>query len=149
MYCAGRSDLRGLKKKHKTFSGSSNLERVFHKIKEAKIYDRIILSTDSEEYAELGRKIGFETPFIRDEKLSDAFTPTHPVILDVIDQLMVIGSDIVTCVYPTSILLSPTDLRGSIHSAITSHAKTYIVSVCAFSYPQRAVRKSDAGYFIQ
>jgi CMP-N,N'-diacetyllegionaminic acid synthase len=38
--------------------------------KESKYIDRIILSTDSEEYAEIGSKYGAEVPFIRPSEIS-------------------------------------------------------------------------------
>ena len=56
---------------------------IYYAIKEAlatKIFDKIIVSTDSDEIAMMARKFGAETPFQRPLELSDDFTPTLPVI---------------------------------------------------------------------
>lgn len=44
------------------------------------LFDKIIVSTDSNEIAEIAHKEGAEIPFIRPPELADDFTPTIPVI---------------------------------------------------------------------
>src|SRR5262249_45706679 len=46
----------------------------------ARLIDRVILSTDDEEIAEVGRSCGLEVPFLRPPQLAEDSTPTLPVI---------------------------------------------------------------------
>lgn len=46
----------------------------------AKRLDRVILSTDDEEIAEIGRRAGIEVPFTRPAELADDRAPTLPVL---------------------------------------------------------------------
>jgi CMP-N-acetylneuraminic acid synthetase len=45
----------------------------------AKLIDRVIVSTDDEEIAEVARKFGAETPFMRPKELAEDDTPDLPV----------------------------------------------------------------------
>jgi len=44
------------------------------------IFDRVIVTTDSESIAEAAEAEGAEVPFLRPDSLSDDHTPTIPVI---------------------------------------------------------------------
>ena len=72
---------------------------------------RVILSTDDEEIAELGRKCGLEVPFLRPAAIAEDATPMLPVLAHLIDWLEAGGTK------PTSIvLLQPTSpLREARH----------------------------------
>ncbi|GKT29210.1 Acylneuraminate cytidylyltransferase like protein [Aduncisulcus paluster] len=48
-------------------------------------FDHILVSTDSEEFAEVARGYGAEVPFMRPAELADDFTPTQPVIDHAVD----------------------------------------------------------------
>ncbi len=57
---------------------------IFYTIAQAKksrIIDRIIVSTDSEEIAEISKKYGAEAPFLRPARLAQDATPDFPVFL--------------------------------------------------------------------
>ncbi|MDC1425200.1 acylneuraminate cytidylyltransferase family protein, partial [Oceanospirillaceae bacterium] len=47
---------------------------------EAGIFDRIVLSTDSREIANVGKELGVEVPFIRPDELAQDDTPMLPVL---------------------------------------------------------------------
>ena len=65
--------------------------------------DRVILSTDDAETAELGRKHGLEVPFMRPDNLAEDATPMLPVLAHLIEWLERSG------VTPSSlVLLQPT-----------------------------------------
>jgi N-acylneuraminate cytidylyltransferase len=51
------------------------------------IFRSVIVSTDSEEIAEVGRACGAEVPFIRDSSLADDYTPVSDVTLDALNRL--------------------------------------------------------------
>lgn len=130
------------------FLGKPILERVYELIKMCKNVDRIILSTDSEQYASIARGIGFEIPFLRGSDISDGITPTHPVILDCIDRMDIAENDCVSCVYATSVLMDPSDLEQSFEIVGKAETDTYVVPVCAYPYPiQRALASDENGLF--
>jgi CMP-N-acetylneuraminic acid synthetase len=54
----------------------------------SQILTRVILSTDSEEIAEIGRKFGVETPFLRPQELAQDDTPSLAVEKHAIEWLM-------------------------------------------------------------
>jgi CMP-N,N'-diacetyllegionaminic acid synthase len=47
---------------------------------EAGIFDKIILSTDSQEIANVGKELGVEAPFLRPDELAQDDTPMLPVL---------------------------------------------------------------------
>ena len=55
------------------------------------IFDRVIVSTDDEEIAEVAKKYGAEVPFIRPKELSDDFTGTVDVVKHALEWLKAHG----------------------------------------------------------
>ena len=55
--------------------------------KKSKYINRIIVSTDTEEYASIAKKFGAETPFLRPPELSSDFSPEIDFIKNMIDWL--------------------------------------------------------------
>ena len=53
----------------------------------SELIDRVIVSTDSENYADISRSFGAEVPFLRTPELSDDFTGTDAVILDALTRV--------------------------------------------------------------
>ena len=53
----------------------------------SKLFDRVIVSTDSEVYAEIATKYGAEVPYLRAEKLASDQSTTLEVILDVLENI--------------------------------------------------------------
>lgn len=51
------------------------------------IFTRVVVSTDSEEFAGIARKFGAEVPFLRDASLADDFTPISLATLDTLEML--------------------------------------------------------------
>ena len=49
----------------KKFSGKPIIVRTIEKLKKSKIFDRIIVSTDSKKIASISKKYGAEIPFLR------------------------------------------------------------------------------------
>jgi N-acylneuraminate cytidylyltransferase len=54
---------------------------------ESRCFDRVIVSTDDEEIAQVARGLGAEVPFLRPTELADDYTPTLPVIVHAIETL--------------------------------------------------------------
>ncbi len=79
--------------------------------------NRIIVSTDSIEIAEIARQYGAEVPFMRPDSLSRSETPMIDVALHLINELPEITDhDAILTLQPTSPLRSPFDITGSIRT---------------------------------
>lgn len=68
------------RKNIKDFLGKPLLYWTIKTAKESGVLDRLILSTDDEEIAEIGRLNGTEAPFLRPKEIAQDATPTLPVV---------------------------------------------------------------------
>jgi len=85
----------------------------------------LILSTDDEEIAEVGRRCGLEVPFIRPRELAADDTPTLPVLQHAVTFLEDRGRkyDAVCVLQPTSPLRRPEHIDGCVNLLFTSQAE--------------------------
>ncbi len=94
--------------------------------------DRVIISTDDPEIAEVGKNLGAEVPFLRPAELATDTSTSMDVILHAIhwlDDNEKYRPDYVLLLQPTSPLRTATDIRESISLAREKHADS-VVSVC-------------------
>lgn len=77
---------------------------------------RVVLTTDDEEIAEVGRSCGLEVPFVRPAELARDDTPTLPVLQHAVAELEKAGDrfDAVCLLQPTSPLRRAGDIDGCI-----------------------------------
>jgi|LauGreDrversion4_2_1035121.scaffolds.fasta_scaffold15569_4 pseudaminic acid cytidylyltransferase len=114
---------------------------------ESRCFDRVIVSTDDEEIAQVARGLGAEVPFLRPTELADDYTPTLPVIVHAIETLTDQGVEpaMVCCLYPTAAFVQAEDLRRGME-ILLAEGCDYAVSVTDYAYPvQRALRVTEAG----
>ena len=64
----------------KMFYGKPLIAYSIQAAKDSGLFDRILVSTDSQEIMDVARQWGAEVPFIRPAHLADDHTPTQPVI---------------------------------------------------------------------
>lgn len=105
-------------------------------------FDRIIISTDDAEIAEVARAYGAEVPFVRPPELSDDHTGTIPVISHAIEWISrnVAPVDLACCIYATAPFVQPDDLKRGGDLLQESEAD-YAFSVTSYAFPiQRAIR---------
>ena len=109
------------------------------------LFARVVVSTDSDEVAEVARRAGAEVPFKRPSPLGDHTTPLVPVLLHALDALGGSGRwDCVCCIYPTAPLLRVEDLRRGFAELGDADAA---LAVATFPYPiQRALEPDPDGY---
>ncbi len=107
------------------------------------LFDKVIVSTDSEQTAALARAWGAETPFMRPPELSNDLAGTRPVIAHAIRAFAeCTGSrpGWVCCIYATAAFLRPEDLRAG-HDRLRETGADFVYSVSRFPAPiQRALR---------
>ncbi|MXR29637.1 MULTISPECIES: pseudaminic acid cytidylyltransferase [unclassified Pseudomonas] len=110
-------------------------------------FDRVIVSTDDEEIAEVAQQYGASVPFMRPAELSDDYTGTIPVIQQAIEWCKANGFDArqVCCIYATAPFVSSEDLRRGLNTLELSGSQ-YAFSVTSYAFPvQRAIRLTGTG----
>jgi len=92
--------------------------------------DRVVLSTDDEEIARVGRQWGAEVPFLRPPELATADAGHFDVVLHALDWLRDDGDepDYVMLLQPTSPLRTATDIDNAVAVA-ERHGADSVVSV--------------------
>lgn len=105
------------------------------------LFDEVMVSTDDEEIAEIGKKYGAKIPFFRSEKTAGDFATTNDVLLEVLEEYEKRGEyfDMGCCLYPTAPFVTAGKLKQAVKQLEESDADT-LIPVVAFSYPpQRAM----------
>ena len=111
------------------------------------IFDRVIVSTDDPEIADVSRNYGAEVPFMRSAELSNDFTITVDVIADAVKQLQNLGEsfDYICCIYPVTPLLRVNRLKQA-YGAIESGKWDYVFPAIEFSTPiERGFKRGKSG----
>ncbi len=112
---------------------------------DAGCFDRVVVSTDDLEIAQVAQSAGAEVPFLREAKLANDHTTTIPVVADAIVRLGVSADTAVCCLYATAPFVRGKDLLKGLE-LLTEGAADYVVSVTSFSFPiQRALRRAASG----
>ena len=98
---------------------------------EATRLDRVVLSTDDEEIASLGRACGLEVPFRRPAVLAQDATPMIDVVLHALAWAEVEGEDFdaICLLQPTSPMRTATDIDGTIDVLEQSGADTVFTTL--------------------
>lgn len=110
------------------------------------LFDRVIVSTDDAEIAEIARQFGAETPFVRPTILADHMTGTTPVMQHALQFLIDEGKapDEACLIYATCPLLTPEDLQQGVERLDKNTA--FCFSATTFGFPiQRALHIQDSG----
>lgn len=106
-----RGGSKGIPHKNiKLFAGKPLIAHIIETAKKVPELNRIIVSTEDEEIAEIAKVYGAEVPFIRPKELAKDETPTLPVVRHAVTYLEEKENyrpDIVILLYSTSPLLKP------------------------------------------
>lgn len=110
-------------------------------------FDRIIVSTDDLEIAELAKAHGADVPFLRPALLSDDLTGTIPVVVHAVEWQSQHGepANEVCCIYATAPFMQGVDLKRGL-KVLRSTGADYAFSVTTYAFPiQRAIRITTDG----
>ncbi len=110
-------------------------------------FDKVIVSTDDAEIAEVAEQYGAEVPFLRPSDISDDYATTMDVMQHALMWCKDNGwnIDAVCCLYATAPFVSSESLCRGLEM-LTSRPLDYCFSATEFSFPiQRAFRLNDAG----
>lgn len=105
-------------------------------------FDRVLVSTDDPEIAQVAQSYGAEVPFVRPPELSDDHTGTIPVISHATQWQADHGrpADQVCCIYATAPFVQAKDLQRGLE-LLQSTGADYAFSVTSYAFPiQRAIR---------
>lgn len=102
------------------------------------IFDEVMVSTDSEEIAEVAKKYGAKVPFMRSEKTAGDFAGTNDVLLEVLETYEKQGKhfEIGCCIYPTAPFITDKKLKEAMEKLTAEDADT-LIPVVEFSYPPK------------
>jgi pseudaminic acid cytidylyltransferase len=114
---------------------------------ESGVFDRVIVSTEDTEIAEIARRYGAEIPFVRPMELADDFTGTIPIVQHALRWLLDHGEAVehACCIYPTAPFLTAKVLAQGLEM-LRQQQKDFAFSVANFAYPiQRALKRTESG----
>lgn len=123
------------RKNIKMFHGRPLISYSIEAAIKSKCFDRIIVSTDDEEIAEVALSCGAEVPFLRNKELSNDFAGTTPVIQDTISQLNDSNIEYVCCIYATAPMLSEQDIRTGLNTIKLKEEFDYAFSITTYDFP--------------
>ena len=96
----------------KLFFGKPIIYYSIMAIKKTKLFDRVIVSTDSNKIAKIAKSYGAEVPFIRSKKLASDLVPISKVMKDAINRLdNLINFEDVCCIFPASPLIDSESIK--------------------------------------
>ena len=133
---ARENSKRIAKKNYKKFNGKPIILQTIEKLKRSKLFDKIVVSTDSLKIASISKKAGAEIPFIRPKFLSNDYTSATSVISHCVSFLLRNGHkfDYVCCVYAPNPFLQIADLKKG-YKKIKSSKLNYVFSGTNFRFP--------------
>ncbi len=133
-----RSGSKRIKNKNITkVYGKPIIYYVIKKLIKSKIFDKIIVSTDSEKIIKLSNKYGAETPFRRPKYLSGDKTRASSVIKHSINYFKRknINFEYVCCIYPTSIFLDTSNISKGIKLLEKNKKKSFVITITQYKHP--------------
>ncbi len=135
------------RKNIREFCGKPMIAWSIEAAKTSGCFDRVVVSTDDLEIAEVAKNWGAEVPFTRPAELSDDYAGTLPVIRHAVDWLHQNGETVnyACCIYATAPFISPEDLQRG-WKLIQQEAVSYAFSVTSYAFPiQRAIQITTDG----
>ncbi len=137
------------KKNIKEFNGKPIIAYSIEAALKSGAFDEVMVSTDSEEIADVARKYGAKVPFLRSEKTSNDYATTTDVIEEVSDEYRKRGEDydIITCIYPTAPFITAERLKTAVETLKASDADG-LIPVVRFSYPPQRAMEIQEGSLV-
>jgi CMP-N,N'-diacetyllegionaminic acid synthase len=143
-----RSGSKGLPgKNERPLAGKTLVARTAEAARASGVVDRVVLSTDSERIAQLGREAGLEVPFLRPPELARDDTPMQPVIEHAVTTLEQDGyrPEIVLVLQPTAPLRTGAHLARAVALLEETGADSVVsvVEIPKHLSPHYAMRVAD------
>ena len=122
------------KKNIKSFYGKPMIAWPIQKAIKSNLFDKIIVSTDSDEIADISVKYGAEILFKRPQVLADDYTGTTEVISHATKKLLELGHTVssICCIYATAAFMDDNDLKKGLE-LLNQKKYSYVLSVVEFN----------------
>ena len=143
-----RGGSKGIPKKNiKPLLGKPLIAWTIEAAKKSKYVDRIIVSTENEEIAEISKGYGAEVPFLRPEELAKDESPTIDAIFHALEVLKEekYNPDIVILLQPTSPLRNAKDIDSAIELFLNADCES-VMSVCEVEHSPYWCFEIEGGY---
>ena len=131
-----RSGSKGLKDKNiKLLKGKPLLAYTIEAARESGLFDEIMVSTDSKEYADIAKQWGSNVPFLRNHELSNDTASSWDVVKEVIERYKELGTefDTVALLQPTSPLRTSNDIIEG-YKVMREKDANFVVGVCEMDH---------------
>ena len=138
------------KKNIKEFCGKPIIAYSIEAALESGIFDEVMVSTDSDEIAEVALKYGAKVPFMRSVNTSDDFATTNDVLKEVVKEYTARGIkfEYVCCLYPTAPFVTKNKIKETFNILKDSNVDQ-VVPVVRFSFPpQRCFIINEETYLV-
>ncbi len=135
------------RKNIKHFDGKPIIAYSIEAALNANCFERVIVSTDDAEIAEIAMAYGAEVPFMRPASIADDHATTIEVVQHAIQYLQTQGVDpeYICCIYATAPFIQSVNLERA-YLLLEKKRCNYVYSVTQFSFPiQRAIKINKQG----
>ncbi|WP_291325699.1 pseudaminic acid cytidylyltransferase [Desulfovibrio sp. UCD-KL4C] len=134
------------KKSTRHFLGKPLIAYAIEAARKSGFFDHIIVSTDSEEFAEVAIKYGAEAPFLRPAKLADDFAATAPVIEHALGWIKEnLGEPERFCQFFANPFVTAKNITGG-YKLLRKKRANCVLGVTEFAYPiLRSFKMNDQG----
>ena len=124
------------KKNIKKFFGKPIISYSIKAAIDSKLFDKVIVSTDCENIAQVAINYGAEVPFMRPKELSGDFLGTHEVVGHALKWLEDFGDvvDYACCIYATAPMIQGSDLIKG-YDLIKTEKWKAVIAATKYSYP--------------
>lgn len=146
-----RSGSKGVRDKNiRDLCGKPLMDYTIEAALESGEFDEVMVSTDSERYAEIARQYGANVPFLRSAKTASDTASSWDMVDEVLVRYAAIGKtfDTFCLLQPTSPLRTMEDIQGA-YELFRTKAEFAVVSVCETEHsPLWCGQLPDDGEFI-
>ncbi len=130
----------------KIFNGKPLLSYSIRTALESNLFEEVMVSTDSEEIAQIAMAHGAQVPFMRSDETATDNATTLDALKEVAESYKKkdVTFDNFCCLYPASVMIGVNDLTKSF-SAFCNLDKDFLASVLAYHHPIQRAMRLDAG----
>ena len=135
------------RKNIRPFEGKPMVAYAINAAISSNLFEHVIVTTDDEEIAEISRRHGAETPFVRPQELSDDYASTVEVIEHAIKECLQQKMKFkkVCCIYPCVPFIKAEYLEGALGLLDSAEAKYCFPVVKYPAAIQRAMKRTSNG----
>ena len=124
------------KKNIKEFCGKPIIAYAIEAALKSGMFEEVMVSTDSDEIAEIAVKYGAKVPFMRSNETANDFAPTAKVLEEVVLSYEKEGRNFekICCIYPTAPFITAERLKEAMQKLTETNAFS-VIPVVQYSFP--------------